>query len=99
MWYLAGALCYKNLGEAVEAFLIRAHIRLPPTTTTPATPERADAASNAPTLERPLTTYSATPAQQGKTQARLLRKWKLYQRIHELQEGGMSLRTIGEELG
>ena len=77
----------KNLGEAVEAFLIRAHIHLPGTVV----PQ--------PTLERPLTTYSATPAGQGKTQARLLRKWKLYQRIQELHEGGMSLRKIGEELG
>ncbi len=77
----------KNLGEAVEAFLIRAHIRLPET------------AVQEPTQERPFTTYSATPAQQGKTQARLLRKWKLYQRIHELHAGGMSLRKIGEELG
>jgi transposase len=65
----------KNLGEAVEAFLIRAHIRLPGTVV----PQ--------PTLERPLTTYSATPAGQGKTQARLLRKWKLYQRIQELHAG------------
>jgi len=89
----------KNLGEAVEAFLIRAHIRLPETATTAPTQERAKTASSVPTLERPLTTYSATPAQQGKTQARLLRKWKLYQRIHELHEGGMSLRQIGEELG
>jgi predicted transcriptional regulator len=87
MWYLAGVLCYKNLGDAVETFLIRSHIRLPET----AVPQ--------PTLERPLTTYSATPAGQGKTQARLLRKWKLYQRIHELHGGGMSLRKIGEELG
>ena len=77
----------KNLGEAVEAFLIRAHIRLPETV--PAVP----------TVERPLTTYSATPAQQGRTQARLLRKWKLYQRIQELHERGMSLRKIGEDLG
>jgi transposase len=77
----------KNLGEAVETFLIRAHNHLPET------------AKAVPTLERPLTTYSATPAQQGRTQARLLRKWKLYQRIQELHEGGMSLRKIGEELG
>jgi hypothetical protein len=52
----------KNLREAVEAFLIRAHIRLPQTATTPPTQERSEAASVAPTLERPLTTYSATPA-------------------------------------
>lgn len=76
----------KNLGEAVEAFLIRAHIHLP------------EAAQAIPTQERPLTTYSATPAQQGRTQARLLRKWKLYERIQELHAGGMSLRKIGEEL-
>ena len=77
----------QNLGEAVEAFLIRAHIRLPETV------------RPSPTPERPRTTYSATPAQRGKTQARLLRKWKFYQRIQELNEGGMSLRKIGEELG
>lgn len=89
----------KNLGEAVEGFLIRAHIRLPETADTASTSECAQAASSVPTLDRPLTTYSATPAQQGKTQARLLRKWKLYQQIHELHDGGMSLHKIGEELG
>jgi transposase len=89
----------KNLGEAVEGFLIRAHIRLPDTATPAGTPAGAQAASGAPTQERPLTTYSATPTQQGKTQARLLRKWKLYERIHELHDGGMSLRKIGDELG
>ncbi len=77
----------KNLGEAVEDFLIRARIRLP------------EKHVQEPTQERPLTTYSATPAQQGRTQARLLRKWKLYERIQELHAGGMSLRKIGEELG
>ncbi len=87
LWYLVGSPSHKNLGKAVETFLIRAHIRLP------------EAAKTVPTLERPLTTYSATPAQQGRTQARLLRKWKLYQRIQELHQGGMSLRKIGEELG
>ena len=77
----------KNLGEADEALHMRAHIRLP------------EMKSQEPTPVHPLTTYSATPAQQGRTQARLLRKWKLYQRIHELHEEGMSLRKIGEELG
>ncbi len=56
----------KNLGEAVEAFLIRAHIRLPATATTAPTPEDAAAASNAPTLERPLTTYSASQPNKAK---------------------------------
>ena len=35
----------KNLGEAVEAFLIRAHIRLPETATTAPTQERAKTAT------------------------------------------------------
>lgn len=66
--------------------------------TTTAAPEHAETANKAPVLERSLTTYSAAPAQQGKTQARVLRKWKLYQRIHELHETEMSLRKIAEEL-
>lgn len=61
-----------NLGDAVEEFLIRAHIRLPETPATEPTPER------------PLTTFSATKASQGKSQARLLQKWKVYQRVQEL---------------
>ena len=50
-------------------------------------------------LDRPLSSFSATPACQRKSQARLLRKWRLYQRVHELHAAGMSLRKIGEELG
>jgi transposase len=76
-----------NLGDAVEEFLIRAHIRLP------------DTPAAEPTPEHPLSSFSATPASQGKSQARLLRKWKLYQRVQELHAAGMSLRKIGEELG
>jgi transposase len=71
----------------VEAFFTRTHLRLP------------EANANAPSPERPLTSYSATPANQGKSQARLLRKWKLYQRVQELHAAGMSLRKIGEEMG
>src|SRR6266704_4942317 len=88
--YLAGVLCYSNLGDAVEEFLIRAHIRLED--------------GKAPLEERqerdkPLSSFSATPASQRKSQARLLRKWKLYQQVQQLHTSGMSLRKIGEELG
>lgn len=76
----------KNLGEALEAFLVREHIRLP------AAPEAES------TAERPLTSFSATPAGQGKSQARLLGKWKLSQQVHELHAQGMSLRAIAEYL-
>ena len=73
-----------NLGDAVEEFLIRARIRLPsPAAESPASQE---------TLNTPLSSFSATPASQRKSQARLLRKWKLYQRVQELHATGMSLR-------
>jgi Transposase len=79
-----------NLGDAVEEFLIRAHIRL----------EDVGAVSQKEQVpDKPLSSFSATPASQRKSQARLLRKWKLYQRVQELHIAGMSLRKIGEELG
>jgi transposase len=76
----------KNLGEALETFFIRARIRLPDPTETEITPER------------PLSSFSATPAGQGKSQARLLRKWKLYQQVQELHAQGISLRAIADHL-
>src|SRR2546421_783977 len=80
-----------NLGDAVEEFLIRAHIRLEEPATESRVPQEM--------LNKPLSSFSATPATQRKSQARLLRKWKLYQRVQELHAAGMSLRKIGEELG
>jgi transposase len=79
-----------NLGDAVEEFLIRAHIRLEDAGAAPQK-ERAK--------DQPLSSFSATPACQRKSQARLLRKWKLYERVQELHAAGLSLRKIGEELG
>src|SRR5436305_2564300 len=80
-----------NLGDAVEEFLIRAHIRLEDPPGEPHAPQEM--------LNKPLSSFSATPACQRKSQARLIRKWKLYQRVQELHAAGMSLRKIGEELG
>ena len=88
---LIGSPSHSNLGDAVEEFLIRAHIRLPEPAAEPRSPQEA--------LKQPLSSFSATPACQRKSQARLLRKWKLYQRVRELHATGMSLRKIGEELG
>jgi transposase len=79
-----------NLGDAVEEFLIRAHIRLP---------EQGAAPQKEQAPDKPLSTFSATPASQRKSQARLLRKWNLYQQVQHLHASGMSLRKIGEELG
>jgi len=80
-----------NLGDAIEEFLIRAHIRLQEPAMEPRAPQE--------TLDKPLSSFSATPACQRKSQARLLRKWKRYERVQELHAAGMSLRKIGEELG
>lgn len=77
----------------MERFLIRTQTKLPEEQ-----PSSSSASSESDSSS-PLTSYSATPAQQGRTQARLLRKWKLYQRVKELHEQGMSLRQIGEEMG
>src|SRR5437660_9209148 len=64
-----------HLGDAVEEFLIRAHIRL----------EDGKALSEgSQKLDKPLSSFSATPASQRKSQARLLRKWKLSQRLQAL---------------
>src|SRR6266704_2931780 len=79
-----------NLGDAVEEFLIRRHIRLEDEKASPGECHMPD---------KPLSSFSATPASQHKSQARLLRKWKLYQRVQQLHASGMSLRKIGEELG
>src|SRR5947208_12481497 len=79
-----------NLGDAVENFLIRTQLRLEEEH---ASPQKAQEEG------KPLSSFSATPASQRKSQARLLRKWKLYQRVQELHAAGMSLRKIGEELG
>jgi transposase len=79
-----------NLGDTVEAFLIRAQIRL----------EKGQAEREKKSgQDQPLSSFSATPSCQRKSQARLLRKWKLSQQVRELHAAGMSLRKIGEELG
>src|SRR5713226_5096576 len=51
-----------NLGDAVEEFLIRAHIRLP---------EKAAASKEHEEGDKPLSSFSATKACQRKSQARL----------------------------
>jgi transposase len=78
-----------NLGDAVEEFLIRNHIRLEDGNTS---------SGECQTSDKPLSSFSAPPASQRKSQARLLRKWKLYQQVQFLHASGMSLRKIGEEL-
>jgi transposase len=79
-----------NLGDAVETFLIRTHIGLSDGKASLEECQKPD---------KPLSSFSATPASQRKSHERLLRKWKQYQRVQQLHASGMSLRKIGEELG
>ncbi len=44
-------------------------------------PEQGAAPQKEQAPDRPLSSFSATPASQRKSQARLLRKWKLYQQV------------------
>ncbi len=74
----------------MEEFLIRTHIRLE---------DGKAPLGESQEQNKPLSSFSATPASQRKSQARLLRKWNLYQQVQHLHASGMSLRKIGEELG
>lgn len=78
----------KNLGEAVEQFLMRTHTSLLEE------PGEATKVEAEPAGE----ITPASGAGKGKTQAYLLRKWKLTLQIQELHQSGMSLRQIAEEL-
>lgn len=82
-------LC-KNLGEAVEAFLIRARIRLP---------EPQPAPQTEPAAEPSPSSCSTSSQVQELSQARSQRKWELYQHVHDLHAEGMSLRAIAQHLG
>jgi hypothetical protein len=88
--YLVGLPSHKNLGDAVETFLIRARIRLP---------EAPSTETELPTASIPVTARFATPRSQQVAQARLQRKWEVIQRVQELQQHGVSLRQIARQLG
>lgn len=82
-------LC-KNLGDAVEAFLIRARIRLP---------EAPPPETELPAASVPTTARFPSTRNQRLAQARLQRKWEVIQRVQELQRHGVSLRQIARQLG
>src|SRR6266581_9702680 len=88
--YLAGVLCYKNLGDAVEDFLVRAKIRLP---------EAEAQKRSTDQKETSLPSFSTTPKRYQQTQARLLRKWEISQQVQALHRQGVSLIKIAAQLG
>ena len=80
----------KNLGDAVEDFLVRARIRLPQG-------EAQESASDHKKTSLP--SFSTTPKRYQQTQARLLRKWEIAQQVQELHRQGVSLIKIAAQLG
>lgn len=104
-WHL-----YKNLGQAVEAFLVRARVRIPNVPDAPPEVHSPDAGSQcdgvesvlpSPTLPvlRLRQSISATPLDLEQSQARLDRKWKLHQQVHSLRSQGLSLHQVAKEVG
>jgi len=80
----------KNLGDAVEDFLVRAKIRLPEA-------EAQERSSDQ--KETSLPSFSTTPKRYQQTQARLLRKWEISQQVQALHRQGVSLIKIAAQLG
>jgi transposase len=81
-------LC-KNIGDAVEAFLIRTRVRLP---------EAAPTEPELPSAPVPATARFPTPRNQRLAHARLQRKWEVIQRVQELHQHGASSRQIARQL-
>ena len=80
----------KNLGDAVEDFLVRAKIRLP----------QAEAQERSTDQKETfLPSFSTTPKRYQQTQARLLRKWEISQQVQALHRQGVSLIKIAAQLG
>ena len=80
----------KNLGDAVEAFLVRTRTRLP---------EPQPAQAPEPATEPPPSSCSTAATSQELLSARKQRKREVYQQVHELYAEGMSLRGIARYLG
>ncbi len=97
-WHL-----YKNLGEAVEAFLVRSKVRVPDvpevcdTSDAQQTPDASVLALPSMSLLPP--PISARPHHQQQAYTRLVLKWELHQRVHHLHTEGMSLHGIAREMG
>jgi transposase len=92
-WHL-----YKNLGDAVEAFLVRAQVHVAAVASTeqasgalqPAGPQ-VKVAAGPPAI-------SDQPGRRKAARDRLRRKWELQQRVHELHSQGVGMRRIAVQL-
>lgn len=86
-------LC-KNLGDAVEAFLVRTRVQLPAEPPAETGPEASSAAASP-----PLVPFSSTPRSRQRSQDRLQRKWQLVEQVQDFRRRGASWRWIAEQLG
>lgn len=82
-------LC-KNIGEAVEAFLVRTRVQLPADVSAEVDP--------APPPEPPAA-FSVDPRSRQRQEDRLQRKWQLVEQVQDLRRRGASWRWIAEHLG
>lgn len=95
-WHL-----YKNLGEAVQAFLVRTRSAVPDQLSCQDEGSGCRAGLPGPPVTMPLVrpAISTTPLGLEQSQARLDRKWELHQRIHVLRSQGLSLHKVAKEFG
>ena len=98
-WHL-----YKNLGDAVESFLVRARVRVPDQVHSQYAESQCDVVESV--LPAPIPpglrldpSISTTPLDLEQSQARLDRKWKLHQLVHSLRSQGLSLHQVAREVG
>ncbi len=113
--YLACGLPNKNLGDAVEAFLVRSRVRLPDETSllnaeqggealatvlsSSSTPATLSVSPMQSLLPLPRPAISTTPLRLERSMARIQRKWQLHQQVHSLRSQGLSLYQVVKEVG
>ncbi len=84
----------QNVGDAVEAFLVRTRVQLPAEPPAETEPE-----ANSVAASEPPPAFSSTPRSRQRSQDRLQRKWQLVEQVQDLRRRGASWRWIAEHLG
>jgi len=109
-WHL-----YKNLGDTVESFLVRARVRLADETpllsaeqggevlaavlSSSSTPATLSTSPVRSFVPLPRPAISTKPLRLEQSKARAQRKWQLHQQVHSLRSQGLSLHQVVKEVG
>src|SRR5579859_3184155 len=94
MLYLVGLPSYKNVGDAVEAFLIRRHVHIPEDPLSPSS-KRCDPPPTQPAaIAEPRPSHRAELAQE-----RLRNRQEICQQAKDLHAQGWSIHAIAKHLG